>query len=208
MELHEPMTLLTDYVLGLLSLVLAVRMRSRGLPHTRSDWAAALFACAVAAFAGGSYHGFLPYMNPGLARVLWLLTLLAVGAAAYFAMVATCRAHLTRRQQLVISIARLKAVVYALFALASGLFLVAIIDYSLAFVFVLAAHLRAWLARGDRAALIVVLGVLVSFAAAGIQAAGLAPHPSFNHNDLYHVVQMVGTALLYRGALKTGEKPA
>ncbi len=203
MTLHEPMTLVTDYALGALCAALAIRMRGRGLPQNRADWAAALSACAVAAFAGGTYHGFLPHLDERLAAVLWRLTLLAIGWAAYAAVTATCRAHLAARQRAVIWAGRLQAAAYALAAIATGEFLVAIINYSLAFAFVLAVHLRAWHERGDRAALTVVCGVLTSFLAAGIQAAGIAPHESFNHNDLYHVVQMAGTALLYRGALRS-----
>jgi hypothetical protein len=36
-------------------------------------------------------------------------------------------------------------------------------------------------------------------AAALVQRSGFALHRHFNHNDLYHVVQMLGTWLLYRG---------
>lgn len=201
MMLHEPMTLVTDYALGALCVVLAIRMRSRGLPQNRSDWTAALFACALAAFAGGTYHGFLPWIDDTVAAVLWRLTLLAIGWAAYAAVVATCRAHLGGRQGTVIWIARAQFGIYALAAIASGEFIAAIIDYSVAFAFVLVVHVWAWHKHGDGAALTVVGGVLVTFAAAGIQAAGIAPHEAFNHNDLYHVVQMAGTALLYRGAL-------
>lgn len=206
MMLHEPMTLVTDYALGALCVVLATRMRSRGLPQNRSDWTAALFACAVAAFAGGTYHGFLPWIDGTVAAVLWRLTLLAIGWAAYAAVVATCRAHIGGRQGAIIWIARAQFGIYALAAIASGEFIVAIIDYSLAFVFVLAVHAWAWRKYSDGAALTVVGGVLVTFAAAGIQAAGIAPHRAFNHNDLYHVVQMAGTALLYRGALTSSRR--
>ena len=206
MTLHEPMTLVTDYALGALCVVLAMRMRSRGLPQNRSDWTAALFACAIAAFAGGTYHGFLPWIDGTVAAALWRLTLLAIGWAAYAAVVATCRAHLGGRQGIVIWVARAQFGIYALAAIGSGEFIVAIIDYSLAFLFVLAVHAWAWRKHTDRAALTVVGGVLVTFAAAGIQAAGIAPHRSFNHNDLYHVVQMAGTALLYRGALTSARR--
>jgi hypothetical protein len=44
-----------------------------------------------------------------------------------------------------------------------------------------------------------VAGVMVSFAAAGVQQSGFALHQHFNHNDLYHVIQMAGVYLLYRG---------
>ena len=46
----------------------------------------------------------------------------------------------------------------------------------------------------------IIGGVLVSFGAAGIQQSGIALHQHFNHNDIYHVVQMAGVYLLYRGA--------
>jgi len=37
--------------------------------------------------------------------------------------------------------------------------------------------------------------------AALVQAFRLAPHPQFNHNDLFHVVQMGALYLLYRGGM-------
>jgi hypothetical protein len=41
--------------------------------------------------------------------------------------------------------------------------------------------------------------VLVSLVAAIVQARRLAPHRQFNHNDLYHVIQMVALYAFYRG---------
>ena len=41
----------------------------------------------------------------------------------------------------------------------------------------------------------------VSFAAAGVQVSGLDLHQHFNHNDLYHVIQLVGLYAFYRGGL-------
>lgn len=95
----------------------------------------------------------------------------------------------------------MKLVTYLWLTTRTGDYLVAIVDYSVAFGFVLAAHAWAWYRTRDPSAGWIVSAVLVSFLAAGIQAAGLAPHPQFNHNDLYHVVQMMGMWLLYRGAL-------
>jgi hypothetical protein len=43
--------------------------------------------------------------------------------------------------------------------------------------------------------------VAVSVVAGVIQYAHLAPHEHFNHNDSFHVVQMVAIYLLYRGGL-------
>jgi hypothetical protein len=44
-----------------------------------------------------------------------------------------------------------------------------------------------------------IAGVLVSLVAAIVQARRLAPHRHFNHNDLYHVIQMAALYAFYRG---------
>ena len=41
----------------------------------------------------------------------------------------------------------------------------------------------------------------VSLAGLTVLVLKLSPHPQFNHNDLYHVIQMGGLFCLYRGAL-------
>jgi hypothetical protein len=41
----------------------------------------------------------------------------------------------------------------------------------------------------------------VSFAGLAVLVLKLSLHPDFNHNDLYHVIQMGGLFCLYRGAL-------
>ena len=47
----------------------------------------------------------------------------------------------------------------------------------------------------------ILIAVLVSFAAAGIQRSGFSLHKHFNHNDLYHVIQMFAMYLFYKGAM-------
>ena len=44
-----------------------------------------------------------------------------------------------------------------------------------------------------------ITGVLVSLVAAIVQARRLALHRHFNHNDLYHVIQMAALYAFYRG---------
>jgi hypothetical protein len=43
--------------------------------------------------------------------------------------------------------------------------------------------------------------IVVSLAGLAVLVLKLSPHPHFNHNDLYHVIQMGGLFCLYRGAL-------
>ena len=90
--------------------------------------------------------------------------------------------------------------VYAAWMTVHDEFLYVIIDYAPALVAVLVLFVPG-LVRRECASAWVVAGILVSFAAAAVQAARLAPHPMFNHNDLYHVIQMAAFWLLYRGGV-------
>ena len=80
-------------------------------------------------------------------------------------------------------------------------FVLVIADYGTALVAVL---LAAWFIRPSGltpAAWWLTAGVAVAVVAGLIQWAHLAPHVRFNHNDLFHVVQMASLYLLYRGGL-------
>ena len=198
------MTLLTDYALGTLCVFLGLRLVRSGPRASRAHWAAAFFGSAAAAFLGGTHHGFLLWLDDSVAALLWKATLLAIGLAAYCATVATAQSRLSSRWVRPVRVAAsVKLCAYAAVVLSTDAVLTAILDYSVAFGFVVAVYGVAWIRRGDVAARWVVAGVLTSFVAAGIQAAGIAPHPHFNHNDLYHVVQMAGMWLLYQGACRS-----
>ena len=47
----------------------------------------------------------------------------------------------------------------------------------------------------------VAAGVAVSFAGAVVQQSGFSLHRHFNHNDIFHLIQMAGLYLLYRGGV-------
>ena len=64
----------------------------------------------------------------------------------------------------------------------------------------------AWLARHRRpGAAWIAAGVLVSLGGALVQRSGLGPSPSFNHNDLFHVIQAVGLYLYFRGGRRLAD---
>jgi hypothetical protein len=76
-----------------------------------------------------------------------------------------------------------------------------VIDTGIAFAVVLALHL--WRFNGW-----IVAGVALSAAAALVQASGFALHRHFNHNDLYHVIQLAAIVLFYRGARRLTDSVA
>jgi hypothetical protein len=187
--MNEPTTVVTDYLLGAVSAYLALRLfRERGAERSRRWWSRALVALAVAAFLGGTWHGFARN------EWLWKATLLAVGAASSAMMIATAFATLPARgRSTVIAVAAAVLLAYAGWVMVDGRFIAAVADTAVAFALVAALHLWKW--NGA-----ILAGVAVSLLAAAVQAGGLAPHPHFNHNDLYHVIQVGAMVLFYRGA--------
>jgi hypothetical protein len=179
------MTLATDYLLAAISTFLGFSL----LKHSRW-WAVAFFLVALAALAGGTTHGF-PGVYPLL---LWKTTLTAAGMASFAMVVGTSRGT-GLLQGLLFWFASLKLLAYGIWTTLRDDFIAVVIDSGVALLVVALLHA----VRGDAAWRWMVSGVAVSVVAAGVQAMKLAPHPHFNHNDLYHVVQIAAMWLFYRG---------
>ena len=190
MTIHEPMTLATDYLLALACGYFSILLFRKTSAAT-GWWCIAFAAVAVAALAGGTYHGF-PSFYPG---ALWKTTLVAAGAASCAMVIATGIA--TRvAPQFFFWLSVLKFAAYLGWIAFNDRFLAVVIDSGSALLIVAILHAI----RGDAAWRWMISGVAVSVAAAGVQAMHLAPHPHFNHNDLYHVIQIAAMWLFYRGA--------
>jgi hypothetical protein len=187
MTIHEPMTVLTDYLLGGVSAYAAIAL-VRDSQTSRRLWALAFAALAAAAFLGGTWHGFLQ------SDLLWKATTLSAGVASFGMVTGSSYAAFrgtTRNALLTAALAKL--VVYSAWMLGHDAFLYVVIDTGIAFLIVAAIHLWKW--NGP-----ILAGVAVSIAGALVQASGFTLHEHFNHNDLYHVIQIAALVLLYRGA--------
>jgi hypothetical protein len=201
MTLHEPATLITDYLLALVALVLGLRLRRPPPPPARRWFARALILSALSAFVGGSYHGLGPNFSAEVASLWWRLTLVILSfVSAALALSLMHGAAPPHRHLLIRSIIVLKLVIFVVIALLKPLFLVAIADYGTA--------LLAWLAvalashRPWRAWMLAAIGL--SAVAAAVQQLRVSPSPHFNHNDLYHVIQGFAFAAFYRAGRLLG----
>jgi hypothetical protein len=183
------MTLITDYLLGGVTAWLAVLLlRSSETQKSRKFWALAFAALAVGAFLGGTWHGFV--QDP----LLWKATVLAVGLASFGMVAGSSMATLSgAARNLVLALALAKLIVYSGWMFKRDEFIFVVIDTGIAFGVVAVLHLWRW--NGY-----LLGGVAVSVVAALVQASGFSLHQHFNHNDLYHVIQIAAMALLYRGA--------
>lgn len=205
MSISEPTTMVTDYLLAVLAGWLGWRLVTGGREAgeaSRVLWGASLLAMALAAAAGGTAHGFAEHLGTVGGGWVWKLTTYSVGLAGAALLSAAVVARFGGAARLAgLALVVAKLAFYLAWMSVHDDFLFVILDYApalLAVVLLMALPGRgAPLAGAGWAA----AGVGVSFVAAAVQASGLSLHRHFNHNDLYHVIQLGGIYLLYRGGL-------
>jgi len=196
-SISEPTTLVTDYLLaGVTGWLAVLLLRNSESQDSRKSWAAAFAALALGAFLGGTWHGF--FHN----ALLWKATVLAVGAASFAMVAGSAIATLSgAARKLVLLLALAKLLVYCGWMMVRDDFIFVVVDSGAAFAVVAALHLWKW--NG-----FLLGGVALSVVGALIQASGFSLHPHFNHNDLYHVIQVAAMALFYQGARRLSDARA
>ena len=200
----EPMTVATNAVLAALAFVFAVRLAN----HSVAEGSAAagclalgLLATGLAAVIGAIAHGTDP-AREALRAGFWRGALYATGfiGAASVASVAFFAARGSTRT-LILAFAGIKLVVFMYRVTRQPEFRIAAADYGGALAIVLAGAAYEMFRRRAPGMAWLIVGVLVSLVAGIVQARRLALHRHFNHNDLYHVVQMAALYAFYRGGV-------
>jgi hypothetical protein len=201
----EPDVALTDYALAVECGVFAYLLsRQASRNRSLSAWFVLFFGATTgAALAGGTVHGFFLDERTLGARVLWPAALLALGlvALAAWEIGATLRfaPPLVRKISLV---ARAEFVVYAgVVFFVSQAFAVAVLNYLPAMLFLVVVFGLEYRRTRARAVRLGFVGLVLSLVASAIQQSGIALHPVyFNHNALYHVIQVVALFMIFLAA--------
>ena len=203
--------MLTDYLLAIFTLVLSGRLFQVNEAKRQKSvqlWNFAFIATAIAALLGGTSHGFTLHLSEFATAAIWKGTIYSIGFASFFMLSGTIIASVTNPlRRWLLALAVLKLLIYALWMFTHDDFKYVIFDYVPAMVGVILLQAHAFRKRRARGAYWIIAGVLVSFAAAGVQMSGFTVHQHFNHNDIYHVIQMGAMYLLYRGAALLQDLP-
>jgi hypothetical protein len=199
----EPTTVATNVVLAGLAFVLGARLGYGAAAEgsaSGSFFGLAFLATAVAAAFGAASHGIDPRTDREQRARCWLGSLYAMGlaGAATTASVAFFTARGSIRTAILV-VAGVKLLAYLVSVTRRPEFRVAAADYGSALIVLLVAALYAY-ARWHTAGMgWLVAGVGVSLVAGLVQVRRIAFHRHFNHNDLFHVIQMVALYLFFRG---------
>jgi hypothetical protein len=199
------MTLFTDYLLTVIGLVLAIKLflKNRALRQkTVKLFAATLLFMSLGFFFGGTYHGFKEITGPFIADIIWRITTYLANFTGFLLILSS--AYLVKNstaKRWLIAIAGAKLACFLVVSSFNDQFKFVLLDYGASIVILMS--ILVYLAAkniGRRAVLITLSGLGVAVLAGAIQFLGFSPHKYFNNNDLYHVIQIAGTYLIYLGA--------
>lgn len=204
LTIHEPMTMLTDLAITAIAWTFARRLTSderHNVYRSRWLWGVAFFFIGLGALLGAISHGLAAYLGDAADTVIWKGTVYSIGLSMVFALGGavdgTPLGSDARRILWGVNVAGF--LVYAAWMIGHDDFLYVIYHYVPAMLLIAALQAWAYLSRRSAGALAILSGVLVTLVGAVVQQSGYSLHVHFNHNDLFHLIQMVGLALFFRG---------
>jgi len=205
LTITEPMTTATDYMITVAAFWFATRLlvpqANRAL-LSRWSWGVAFVFLGLGAFFGGTDHGFAAYLDQSWLNLLWMGALYSVGLAMFFVLVGTISGSVATRTWRLFFYAYsvLICSAYAWWLIDHDDFVYAVLNNLSTFIIICILQVSALVRYKAESAKWILSGVAVSVLSAAIQRSGFDLHVHFNHNDLYHVVQIAGLYFFYRGA--------
>ena len=206
----EQTTAATDIVLALVAfggiVFLLGLLSSSGELWKISIWSAAIGSIGLAAALGAVAHGLI--LSRTLHHFSWLVLNLALSLAISLFVVGVVYDlwgfEVSLKTLPILVITGLGFYLTTLFY--PGIFFLFIVYAGVALVFALAAYIYLTIQQDLPGAFLMASGVLASIIAAGIQANKSVVVTfiwRFDHNGIYHLVQVVGLLLLFAGLRKS-----
>jgi hypothetical protein len=199
----ERTTAATDAVLALAAAA-AIRVLRRTTPPSfgRAVWQAALAALALASVLGAAAHGL--ELPPDTRELLWQPLYLALGVTMALFVVGAVRDWRgeSAARRLLVPMLALAVVFYGVTRLTGGSFLAFVVYEAAALLFSLRVYVRLAAGPARAGATPMAAALAVSLAAGVVQASEVGPVRlvwDFDHNGVFHLVQLVGLALLLAG---------
>ena len=204
----ELTTAATDAALAVLALVCIRWLATRRSidPPKVTVWILVLALLAVASVLGAVAHGF--ELSADAMYLLWQPLFLSLGLVVALFVVAAAYDGLGPEpaRRLLIPALVVGATFYLVTLLFPGTFLVFVLYEALAMLVALGLYLRLALRTGEPWTWLMVLGIGLNIVAAAIQATGsvrLNIGVPFDHNGVFHLVQMVAIIVLVVGVGKS-----
>jgi hypothetical protein len=203
--IYEPTTFITDLILAGMGVYFANRLADvywQTFHPFHYNLTIGLYMFALGAFLGGISHGFGPHFSLTIKDIVWKGALVMVGlTTCYMLLSAFSAAFPYERYKLLRWIAFLATGVYIFIIIRDSNFANVIRFYAPAMIIVFLLMLYLYMDGNSPGSGYFLLGLIITLAGAAVQQSGFTVHKHFNHNDLFHVIQMIGLWYLYKGGM-------
>lgn len=201
--ISEPMTVFTDLLITGFAFWFACCLfksaKKKGDLSLKA-WAVGFLAIGLGAFLGAFSHGLAQIVSEKTIGYAWGLTLINIGVVSACVLLATALRYLTGFLKNVVMIfVFLKFLVYLVAIQRSQEFVIAIADYFPVLLVALVLSIHTFIKKKLSSEKFIAIGLLTSILGALVQQSGFQLHMHFNHNDLYHVIQIVGLYFIFKG---------
>ena len=201
--LYEPTTAITDYIIFILGIIFGGLTISIQNSQFHQLWGASFISIGIGAFFGGTSHGFGPKMKGIYRKVLWRITIIFIGISGIFMAMSSSLFFITENGKYALFItAGVLLILYFLKIRKQDSFRSAVTFYMPLLGVTLVGFSMAFYFQNITGALFITIGLIVCITGSLTQLLKISLHEKFNHNDLFHVIQMLGMFLMYRGGLE------
>ena len=206
LTISEPMTTVTDYLVTAVAWWLGAKLIARqecgGRPAQL--WGIGFLWVGLGALLGGTSHGFATYLGDPAYIAIWKATVYSIGLSASFAVAGSIASAPFRHPpgRLLHLLNIVAFAIYGAWMINHSGFIFVILHYVPAMIAVALLHAIAYMKDRAPHAPWIILGVVVTLLGAIIQRSGFSLHRHFNHNDLYHLVQVGSLVLFYLGMVR------
>ena len=202
--IYEPMTVFTDILILIVGVWFAREIDMWyhvRLMEVHWHFGKYFYILAFTGLAGAVYHTILPE-HEIVRDFIWKLTMLGMGFSVYTMLMGTLYYILPfdTGQMLKLGVT---AIIFGftIWIYFDSDFMNAIKLYLPSALFIIAVMLYGWLGKGDTGALWIMCGFLITLCGAFFLVTKFGFHQHFNHNDIFHIIQIIGMVFIYRGTM-------
>lgn len=200
-KVYEPATVITDGLITILGIFIGLDLIRFPFLSFHYFWGLVYIGMAISAFCGALRHGWGPYWKESVSVLLNRITYAGIGMTTVMMLYGTAFWLFGSISLIIGSLIGFSFIVYLFFAFKGMRFKTVIYYYFPTLIIIFIMMLWEW-NKGVAGTGLVACGLGVSFFAAGVQLLSWDPHKYFNHNDLYHVIQLAGMWIVYCGILQ------
>jgi len=170
--------------------------------HFHLSWS--FYAVAMGSIIGSLFHGFGPHFPKLMREWIWKGALTCMGFTTFFLMMAGVSAVMSYDSyRIIMWVAVIGLILYGWQTVKFAGFGHSVKFITIGMIFTLTAFATLFWRQAHPGSGYLFAGVLLTIASGGLWATGWSIHKQFNHNDIFHVIQMVCLWLFYQGGVMT-----